>query len=179
MPQIVWRAGLDLNPLDVANKEQAAWLETLVWPEQTERAANLRAALSIAATYLPRILKGDLLGNDLAQLCRKAPEDATLVVFHTAVLAYVADQSARQAFAQQVTSLCPYWISNESPRVFPEIAINAGVADTPGQFLMSINGFPAAWTDPHGAALNWIADKVRIGSLRCSVCPRDTAENCV
>ena len=44
-PQIVWRAGLDLNPLDISNREQIAWLETLVWPEQTER---LRQSLNRA-----------------------------------------------------------------------------------------------------------------------------------
>jgi hypothetical protein len=159
MPRIVWRAGLDLNPLDASDREQAEWLQTLVWPEQTERAANLRAALSIAATNQPRIVKGDLLGSSLAQLCREAPENATLVVFHTAVLAYVPDQPAREAFARQVTSLCPYWISNESPRVFPEVARHAGISDTPGRFLMSVNGIPAAWTDPHGAAIQWIAGR--------------------
>jgi len=45
MPQIAWRAGLDLNPLDVSDPEQAAWLRTLVWPEQTDRLARLCAAM--------------------------------------------------------------------------------------------------------------------------------------
>ena len=30
-PRIVWRAGLDLNPLDVANRDQMEWLRALVW----------------------------------------------------------------------------------------------------------------------------------------------------
>jgi len=45
VPQIVWWAGLDLNPLDVSDPEQAAWLRTLVWPEQTDRLARLCAAM--------------------------------------------------------------------------------------------------------------------------------------
>jgi hypothetical protein len=97
-----------------------------------------------------------LLGHGLVQLCREAPKDATLVVFHTAVLAYVASRAQRQAFAERVTSLCPYWISNEPPRVFPEIADRAGITPTLGQFLMSVNGSPVAWTDPHGGSLEWI-----------------------
>jgi hypothetical protein len=44
LPYIVWRAGLDLNPLDVSDPGHARWLEALVWPEQTDRLANLRAA---------------------------------------------------------------------------------------------------------------------------------------
>jgi hypothetical protein len=157
MPQIVWRAGLDLNPLNAADPAQAEWLETLVWPEQTERLANLQAALKIAAVCRPRIVKGDLLGDCLAQLCREAPKNATLVVFHTAVLAYVAGQAERRAFAKQVMSFCPYWISNESPRVFPRAVDNIGMTNTSGRFLLSVNGSPMAWTDPHGASLDWIA----------------------
>ena len=155
MPHIVWRAGLDLHPLDVGDPAQAAWLETLVWPEQTERLAKLRAASKIASVNRPRIVAGDLLGDALGRLCAKAPGDATLVVFHTAVLAYVADRSARQAFARRVMSLCPYWISNEFPMVFPDVAGGARMA---GRFLLSVNGVATAWTDPHGAAVDWIGD---------------------
>src|SRR5271163_3069755 len=67
MPKIVWRAGLDLNPLDAADPAQAAWLETLVWPEQTDRLARLRAALKITAVQKPRLVRGDLSGDALVQ----------------------------------------------------------------------------------------------------------------
>ncbi len=160
-PHVVWRAGLDINPLDATDPSQASWLETLVWPEQTERLANLNAALRIAAAHKPRIVKGDLLGDTLATLCREAPRDATLVVFHTAVLAYVADPFDRQAFADKVRSLSPYWLCNEAPQIFPEIARRAGAPSAAGRFLLALNGVPVAWTDPHGAALEWIADEGR------------------
>lgn len=158
MPQVVWRAGLDLNPLDVTDREQSCWLETLVWPEQTERLAGLRGALCVAAAQKPRIIKGSLTGDALRELCREAPANATLVVFHTAVLAYVADHSDRRNFADRVSSLCPYWICNKSPRVIPAIADRAGEPGRAGRFLLSVNSSPVAWTDPHGAAIEWIAD---------------------
>ena len=161
MPHIAWRAGLDVNPLDPTNPSQVSWLETLVWPEQTGRLANLRAALRIAAAHQPRVVTGNLLDDSLAALCCEAPPDATLVVFHTAVLAYVAEQSDRQAFADKVTSLCPYWLSNESSRIFPDIKSRAGAPSATGRFLLSLNGTPLAWTDPHGAAIEWIAHKGR------------------
>ena len=157
MPQIVWRAGIDLNPLDVSQPTQAAWLETLVWPGQTERLANLRAAIGIAATMKPRLIRGDLRG-DLARLAEEAPKDATLVIFHTAVLAYVSLQEERESFAREAMSLGQFWISNESPRVFPEIAKRVGENGTPGRFMLSVNGEPVAWADPHGAGIEWIAD---------------------
>jgi hypothetical protein len=157
LPHVVWRAGLDLDPLDVGNPAHVAWLETLVWPEQTERLARLRMALAITAAHPPRVVKGDLLGDDLARLCQEAPREATLVVFHTAVLAYVADSEARQAFAGRVRSLCHTWIANEVPAILPKIARHAPAAPVPGRFLLSVNGSPVAWADPHGAALDWIA----------------------
>jgi hypothetical protein len=156
LPQVVWRAGLDLNPLDAADLSQAAWLQNLVWPEQTARMANLRAALNIAAAVRPRVVKGSLLDDDLAKLCGEAPKGATLVVFHTAVLAYVADPADRQAFAERVMPLCDCWIANESPRMFPAIAGRAPPGEA-GRFLLSVNGEPVAWTDPHGASIEWIA----------------------
>ena len=158
MPQIVWRAGLDVNPLDATNSDHAAWLETLVWPEQTARLNGLRRALRIAAAQRPRVVAGSLTSDALPALCREAPADATLVVFHTAVLGYVADQAERQNFADKVGSLCRYWISNEVPRVFPGIADHAGEPSQAGRFLLSVNRTPIAWTDPHGAAIEWIAD---------------------
>lgn len=153
MPQMVWRAGLDLNPLDVADPEERAWLETLVWPEQRDRLARLRAAMAIAAAARPRVVQGDLR-QDLARLAAEAPDDATLVIFHTAVLSYLPALAEREAFAADVGGLCRYWIANEAPSVFPAITARAGEAPI-GRFLLSVNGAPLAWTDPHGGALDW------------------------
>jgi len=154
-PRIVWRAGLDLNPLDVNDVEQMAWLETLIWPEQAERADRLKAAVRIARTDPPRIVCGDLR-DDLAKLAAEAPKDATRVIFHTAVLAYLPTAAERDAFAASVSRLCDCWISNEAPRVLPDVASRAP-ADAPvGRFILAVNGEPVGWTDPHGAALEWI-----------------------
>jgi hypothetical protein len=156
LPQIAWRAGLDLNPLDAGEAAQAAWLEALVWPEQAGRLAGLRSALRLAAAQRPRVVAGDLTGGALEALCRQAPAGATLVVFHTAVLAYVPDQAERQRVATRLRDLCPYWICNEAPATMPELARRAGAPGGKGRFLMSVNGVPIAWTDPHGAAIDWI-----------------------
>ncbi|MCJ2097086.1 DUF2332 domain-containing protein [Methylobacterium sp. J-072] len=156
MPEVVWRAGLDLNPLDAANPDRSSWLETLVWPEQKERLANLRRALRVAVAQKPRIVRGSLTDHSLALLCREAPSDVTLVVFHTAVLAYVSDQEDRRAFSDKIGPLCHAWICNESPRVMPDLSKGAGEPSQAGRFLLSLNREPVAWTDPHGAAIEWI-----------------------
>ena len=43
LPRIVWRLGLDLNPVDLSSEDQVQWLEALVWPGQEQRAQRLRA----------------------------------------------------------------------------------------------------------------------------------------
>jgi hypothetical protein len=60
MPDVVRRAGLDLNPFDVSEATQAGWLETLVCPEQTVWLANLRAAIKLAAASKPPVARRDL-----------------------------------------------------------------------------------------------------------------------
>jgi hypothetical protein len=150
MPRVAWRAGLDLDPVDVRDDEQVAWLEALVWPDQPHRLARLRAAVAVARQAPPRVVAGDLQ-RDLAALAAQAPRDATLVVFHTAVLAYVADPAAREAFVDVVRGCGAVWVSNEAPSVFPEIAARAGSPPRPGCFLLAVDGNPLAWTDPHGA----------------------------
>jgi hypothetical protein len=89
--------------------------------------------------------------TDLPALAAEVRLKGTLVVFHTAVLAYVADPEARAAFARTVRDSGAVWVSNEAPAVFPEIAARAGSAPRPGAFLLGVDGDPVAWTDPHGA----------------------------
>ena len=155
LPRVVWRAGLDINPVDLSVPDEIDWLEALIWPEQTDRLARLRAAIKIAAEQKPRLVKGDLR-TDLAALAREAPKDATLVIFHTAVLAYVSPAEERKEFARSVALLCDFWIANEGPQVFPDIARRAGQAGPRGSFLLALNGTPMAWADPHGAWLDTI-----------------------
>lgn len=85
-----------------------------------------------------------------------APSKAQLVIFHTAVLAYVSGQTERDRFAQCVGGLDATWISNEAPAIFPQLARQAPPPHA-GSFLMSINGQPVAWTGPHGQYIHWFA----------------------
>lgn len=155
LPEVAWRRGLDLNPLDVTNREEMDWLEMLVWPGQDQRLHRLQKAVALARLDPPRVDRGDLiigLGAVLAQV----PSGLTTVIFHSAVLNYLPSQEARDAFAAFAMKSGAYWISNESPRVFPQIASKTTKARHPGSFLLSLNGEPVAWTNPHGASLEWI-----------------------
>ena len=154
-PRVVWRTGLDLHPVDVADAAHRAWLETLVWPEQSDRLHRLRGALAVARRDPPHVAQGDLL-TDLQACAQHAPKDATLVVFHSAVLGYVTDAASRDAFARTVRALGAVWVSNEVPGVFPSIRQRLVHPGPRGAFLLAVDGIPVAWTDPHGGWIEWI-----------------------
>ena len=115
LPHVVWRAGLDLNPLDVTRPPDVAWLDALIWPEHTHRRARLRAAAAVVAAEPPLLVRGDMVG-DLPALAAQAPPGATLVVFHTSVM-YQASPPQREAFVKIVRGLPGHWIANEAPDV--------------------------------------------------------------
>jgi hypothetical protein len=154
VPEIVWRAGLDLNPIDLRAPEEVAWLETLVWPGQVGRAERLRAAIATARLDPPNLVRGDLL-TDLEPLIAAAPKAATLVIFHTAVLPYVTPRANRDRFAAIVRAADACWISNEAPSVSPSFSEAVPPAPAPGRFLLALNGRPLAWTGAHGQSLDW------------------------
>ena len=123
LPAITWRAGLDLSPLDVTSDNDVRWLSCMVWPGEGAREQRLAAAIAAARRDPPVVHRGDLL-TDLPALAAQAPAGATLVVYHSAVLAYVTPAD-RQRFAATVRSLPAIWLSNEGPAILPGIPVPA------------------------------------------------------
>ncbi len=147
LPEVVWRGGIDLNPLDPADPDTLAWLDALVWPEHEDRRTRLAAAARVAASDPAPIRAGDL--NDLiTDAAASAPSEATLVVFHTAVLAYLSPED-RERFRRTMADTDAVWLSNEGLGVFPEFERIV----PPGErhrFVLAVNGEPVALTHPHG-----------------------------
>jgi hypothetical protein len=56
LPEVAWRAGLGLNPLDVTDPADLRWLDALIWPEHTHRRARLRAAAARVAADPPLLV---------------------------------------------------------------------------------------------------------------------------
>lgn len=156
VPEVAWRGGIDLNPLDVTDDDQMAWLETLVWPEHDDRRALLRTAIELARTDPPVLERGDLL-TELPRLVDEAATRGPVIVFHSAVIAYLQDHD-RQRFHDLMTGLVAdgrcHWVSNESPQVLPEVA--RGLEAPPGRFALGVDGRAVAWTHGHGRSMDWL-----------------------
>ena len=81
LPSVAYRAGIDLNPVDLSDDEEYRWMQALVWPDHPDRAALLSAARGIWQDNPPAVLRGDAI-ETLPRALADAPNDATLCVFH-------------------------------------------------------------------------------------------------
>ncbi|WP_189667944.1 DUF2332 domain-containing protein [Promicromonospora soli] len=154
MPDVVWRAGIDLNPLDVRDPADLAWLEALVWPEHTDRIETLRAAAHVVAEDPPRLVTGNLL-DALPDLVAAAPAEATVVVQNSAALYYLtpAELVTFEATMDELRrTRGAVWLSNEGWTVLPAVAARLPQGLSP-QFILARDGEPVALTDPHGRSV--------------------------
>jgi hypothetical protein len=83
-----------------------------------------------------------------------------VLVFHTAVIAYL-DDASRRRFADRmqhlVASGTARGVSNEGDRILPEITRTADGGGRPSErFVLGLDGRAVARTHGHGASLTWL-----------------------
>ncbi|MFH8409015.1 DUF2332 family protein [Streptomyces sp. NPDC018019] len=165
VPEIAWRAGIDLNPLDPADPDDVRWLEALIWPGATdERVRRQRAAIeAVRSAPRPRMARGDLI-DALPALAAAAPPGATLIVFHTSVLTYLPLER-REEFARLVRSVLQerdrpgHWVSNEHHSVLPWITtprLAHPLPTTERLLTLALDERPVALTGQHGQSVQWL-----------------------
>ncbi len=156
IPEVVWRLGIDRNPLDVRSSEDRRWLEALVWPDEEGRRERLSQAVALALEDPPVVERRDLR-RGVGDLVARAPAGATLVLFHHAALTYVGPGD-RAAFEVEVLRSGAEWVANEGAVVLPSVRARLGsdeIARHRGDYVLSRNGDPIAWGDPHGNWVEW------------------------
>jgi len=154
MPDVVWRAGIDLAPLDAADADDRRFLVSLVWPGEEGRAARIESALDLAAGDPPLLVRGDATERGaLAELAALAPRDATLVITTPGVLPHIA-AAGRDRLRENIASLAAVWISIDPPGLRVEGAAPVDPATWEG-FVLRRDGVPLAAVDPLGAFVEW------------------------
>jgi hypothetical protein len=97
-PYIAARAGVDLNPLNPANADDAVRLQAYLWPDQPERLALSRTAMTVATTP---ITKGDAIDWLAGQLAHRTGQ---LHLIYTTIAWQYFPAAARQAGAALIAA---------------------------------------------------------------------------
>jgi hypothetical protein len=156
MPEIVWRGGIDLAPLDARDPDDRRFLTTLVWPGEEGRAARIEAALDLVAADPPTMVQGDasdpaVLGAAVAL----APRGIPLVVTTPGVLPHVP-RAARERLIVMLRALDAVWITIDPPGLHqawtPPVEPGSW-----GGFVLGRDTVPLAVVDPLGASVEWRA----------------------
>jgi len=149
LPDIRWRLGVDVDPVNLGDDDQYAWLETLVWPEHDRRRERLRLARTEWSADPPDVVVGDVLG-DLRSLARDVPRGLTTVIMHSAVLAYLPPD-ARVRATESIRAVSDHWISLEGADVVPQAATALPeAARRSGDLVLALDGVPIGIAAPHG-----------------------------
>jgi hypothetical protein len=123
MPAVVARIGVDLDPVDVTDADDARWLRACLAPDQPERAARLEAEMALAAAAPPLLLRGDAV-EVLPDAFARVPADALPVVTTTWALSRFPLES-RLRFLHRLDEAAARravaWVSAEGVGVAPAI----------------------------------------------------------
>lgn len=156
MPDIVWRAGVDLVPLDASDDGDRRFLTALVWPGEEGRAERVAAALDIVAADPPTMIAGDASDPEVLRAAAAlAPPEATLVVTTPGVLPHIP-RASRERLIDAVLDLDAVWISIDPPGLH-DVWRPPVDRRTWGGFVLGRDGIPLAAVDPLGASVEWRA----------------------
>ena len=123
MPEVAARVGIDPDPVDVTDADDARWLRACLWPDQPEQAARLEAEIALAAAAPPLLLHGDAV-EVLPDALARVPAGALPVVSTTWALSHFPLES-RLRFLHRLdeaaTRRAVAWVSAEGVGVAPAI----------------------------------------------------------
>jgi hypothetical protein len=160
LPSVAWRAGIDINPLDVRDADTVRWLRALIWPEHHERRANFDQAIAQAQAAPPSIHHGDAL-DVLPPLIASLPPSAPLCVYHTHVL-YQFTPSDRAALVEQLRTASAdgrmVCLIGQEQIGIPRTELTYRLFQNGVETAHILAGYPA----DHGAWLEWVWSPVAL-----------------
>ena len=168
MPEVVARVGVDRDPLDVTDADDARWLRACISPDQPERIARLDAEMALAATAPPLLLRGDAV-EVLPDAIARVPADALPVVTTTWALSRLPVEG-RLRFLHRLEEAAAgravAWVSAEGVGVAPAIP-TLGDRPASGHSIIGLAVFDGSavraealgrcWS--RGRLLSWLADR--------------------
>ncbi len=154
LPDVIYRRGIDVSPVDVRDEEAVRWLEACVWPGRPERMDALRGAVEMARSDPPEIVQGDLV-DELEGVLQDVPVGARTVIFHSMVLIYVSSEKIAR-FTELVYEHDVEWLSFEAPWILPNVRWSKRPPPDRAAFLGRNGRELVAYAHPHGRWIEWL-----------------------
>jgi hypothetical protein len=167
MPAVVARVGIDVDPVDVTDAEDARWLLACLPPDQPEHAARLEAEMALAATAPPLLLRGNAV-EVLPDAFAHVAADALPVVLTTWALSHLPLESRLRflhRLDEEASGRTVAWVSVEGVGVAPAIP-TLGDRRASGHSIIGLAVFDGSalraeaigrcWS--RGRLLSWLAD---------------------
>ena len=92
---VAGRDGIEVNPIDLADRDELLWLRALIWPEHVERHGQLVDAAAELKDSPIRLHRGDAT-RDLPHLLERVPAESALVVYSTIALYQIPREGRRR-----------------------------------------------------------------------------------
>jgi hypothetical protein len=167
IPPVMARIGIDDEPVDVTDPDDARWLRACLGPDRRDRLAKLDAEMALAATAPPVLLRGDPIDR-LPDGIARVPADALVVVTTTWALSRFSIDRRRRFLSrlQEAAADRPVaWVSVEGVGVAPAIP-TLGDRPASGHSIIGLARFDGSarrvdalgrcWS--RGRLLAWLAD---------------------
>jgi hypothetical protein len=164
IPDVVARIGVDRDPLDVTDADDARWLRACLGPDEQDRAARLDAEIALTAATPKVLLAGDPVDR-LPDALARVPEGALPVVTTTWSLSALTP-ARRRRFLERLGDADREiaWVSVEGVGVAPSIP-TFGDRPASGHSILGLatcDGAPPralgrCWS--RGRLLSWLADQ--------------------
>jgi hypothetical protein len=157
MPEVVARIGIDLEPIDSNDADEARWLHACLPPDQPERIARLEGELELAASAPPFLMQGDMV-DLLPEALAQVPADALPVVTTTWALSDLPLET-RLRFLQRLdgaaTERPVAWVSVEGVGVAPAIP-TFGDRPASGHSIIGVAVFNHSTLNAEAAGRCWL-----------------------
>ncbi len=151
--EVLSREACDLMPVDISDADERLRLLSYLWPDQYERLARTRAAISIAEMHDHEIIQADTIEWLQGRLAEPR-EGATHTIYHTIMWQYMSDED--QAKGEAIIRDAGTRATNTAPLAWLRLE-----ADGRNSAALSLTLWPNGETrelaraDFHGRWVDW------------------------
>lgn len=157
IPEVVARIGIDPEPIDTSDADEARWLRACLPPDQPERIARLEGELELALMAPPFLMQGEVV-ELLPDALARVPADALPVVTTTWALSDLPLEN-RLRFLQRLDAAATdrpiVWVSVEGVGVAPAIP-TFGDRPASGHSIIGLASFGHSTLQAEAAGRCWL-----------------------